>query len=350
MHTNRARNDLARATSVRRRVTAAAVSTLVIAAAIGTTARAAGPPPLPPTTAVIADDVIPGANGSTIGPDGALYVTASDTGQILRVDTTTGAASVYASGLPTRVAPIGGPMDLVFHEGTAYVLVSLVGDFFGTSDPTGIYRMDGPSDWTVIADLGQWALDNPPGDEIDYFIPTGVHYSIDTFRGGFVVAEAHHNKVLQVSLLGHISELHAFGNVVPTGLETWGHRVLVALAGPQPHLPEDGRIVSVSPGGTDVQQVAAGGPLLLDVERGRGATLFGLAQGDFPDGEPDGTPAQANTGQLLRSDGDGGFEVIVDGLDRPTSMEIVGNTAYVVGLSGDVVRVSGLASAPFGRR
>lgn len=327
---------------------AVAVAAITAATAVGP--AAAAPPSSTPTAEVIADGVVPGANGSAIGPDGALYVTASDTGEILRVEPDTGAVSTFATGLPSRVAPIGGPMDLVFHRGTAYVLVSLVGDFFGTSDPSGIYRMDGPGQWTVIADLGQWALDHPPGAEIDYFIPTGVHYSIDAFRGGFVVAEAHHNKVLHVTTRGDVSELHAFGNVVPTGLATWGNQVLVALAGPQPHLPEDGRIVSVTPSGDGARELAAGGPLLLDVERGRGATVFGLAQGDFPDGEPDGTPALEHTGELLRYDGDGGFEPVVSGLDRPTSMEIVGDTAFVVGLSGDVVRIDHVAGPPYGRR
>ena len=106
---------------------------------------------------------VQGANGSTVGPDGALYVTESATGQILRVDPESGATSVYASGLPTAVAPIGGPMDIVFHGETAYVLVSIVGEFFGTPDPSGIYRMDGPSDWTVIADLGSWGARQSTG-------------------------------------------------------------------------------------------------------------------------------------------------------------------------------------------
>jgi hypothetical protein len=30
--------------------------------------------------------------------------------------------------------------------------------------------------------------------------------------------------------------------------------------------------------------------------------------------------------------GDGTFSVVADGLDRPTSMEFIGNTAYIVSL------------------
>ncbi len=49
------------------------------------------------------------------------------------------------------------------------------------------------------------------------------------------------------------------------------------------------------------------------------------------------------------ADDHGDFASPVQGLDRPTSMEIVGTTAYIVGLSGGVVRVGGIATPPFGR-
>lgn len=284
---------------------------------------------------------IPGANGSAIGPDGALYVTASETGQILRIDPDTGATSVYASGLPTKIAPIGGPMDLVFHDDTAYVLVSLVGGFFGTSDANGIYRMDGPDEWTVIADLGAWAEANPPGPDIHYFIPTGVHYSIDNYRGGFVVAEAHHNVVLEVSADGDISAVERFGNVVPTGLATDGDEILVAMAGPQPHLPADGQILKIEGDeDDDIELVADGGRLLVDVESGKDA-VFGLAQGVFPVGQPDGSPANPGTGELMIAR-DGTLVSVVTGLDQPVSVEIVRDTAYVVGLQGTITRIDGL--------
>lgn len=333
------------------RITHAALGAALVGStvvAIGPSGVGAGPPQPTPTVEPLASGIA-GASGSTIGPDGALYVTESDTGRILRIDTSSGDTTVYAAGLPTRIAPIGGPMDVVFKGGTAYVLVSLVGEFFGTDDTSGIYRMDGFDEWTLVADLGQWALDNPPGDEFDWFIPTGVHYSIETFRGGFVVADAHHNKVLYVSPDGTISALEEYGNIVPAGLDTWGRDVLVSFTGPAPHLPDDGVIRRVDPkGGEEV--VATGGRLLVDVERGRGATVFGLAQGFFTPGQPDGSPAEPDTGELLIADGDGGFEVVVDGLDRPTSMEIVGTTAYVIGLAGTVVVVDDIAGPPYGGR
>jgi len=41
---------------------------------------------------------------------------------------------------------------------------------------------------------------------------------------------------------------------------------------------------------------------------------------------------------------------LIGGLDRPTSFEIINNTAYVVTLDGEIWTVEGLSGPPFGRR
>ena len=66
-------------------------------------------------------------SGSTIGPDGALYVTDGNAGKVWRIDTRSGAVTQFASGLPPQVLGIGGAMDIAFLGHTAYVLVTLVG-------------------------------------------------------------------------------------------------------------------------------------------------------------------------------------------------------------------------------
>jgi hypothetical protein len=40
---------------------------------------------------------------------------------------------------------------------------------------------------------------------------------------------------------------------------------------------------------------------------------------------------------------DGSFASVVEGLDRPTSLELSGNTAFVVTLTGKVMRIDGVA-------
>src|SRR5689334_6377650 len=54
--------------------------------------------------------------GSTVGPDGMLYVTESAVGRVTRIDPRTGAKSTFASGLPTMnpAIGIGGAMDVAF--------------------------------------------------------------------------------------------------------------------------------------------------------------------------------------------------------------------------------------------
>ena len=38
----------------------------------------------------------------------------------------------------------------------------------------------------------------------------------------------------------------------------------------------------------------------------------------------------------MRVNCDGSMETVADGLDRPTSMQVVGHTAYVVTLNGEI--------------
>lgn len=286
-----------------------------------------------------------GAQGSAIGPGGALYVTEGAAGRISRVDLRTGEVTTYASGLPPSIVGIGGVVDVAFIGATAYALVTLVGEDVGGSDRVGIYRVDGPTTFTLVADIGAYSIANPPSTA--FFIPTGVQYSMEPFRGGLLVTDGHHNRVLYVTRDGAITEMIRFGNIVPTGLAVSGNTILVAQAGPVPHLPQNGRVVAFDAGDATATLVASGARLLTDVEYGRGRTLYALSQGVW-NGVGEGSPALPNTGSLLRVNDDGTFTVIASGLDRPTSLEIVGNTAYVVSLAGTVVVIDDVASPPFG--
>jgi hypothetical protein len=288
--------------------------------------------------------------GSAVGPGGALFVTAPLAGSIWRVDPKTGAVTLFASGLPARIPDLffigSGVVDVAFIGGTAYALVTGVGPDLEGDDVVGIYRVDGPNSFTVVADIGAFSVANPPAT--DFFVPTGFQYAIEPFRGGFLVTDGHHNRVLQVTRDGEITELIAFGNVVPTGLTVSGNSIYVAQAGPIPHEPEDGRVVVFGAKSSDETVVAAGAPLLVDVEFGRGRTLFALAQGVW-DGPFEGTPALPNTGTLVQVAENGRFTVLAEGLDRPTSLEIINNTAYVVTLGGEIWTIDNIAGPPFGR-
>src|SRR5262245_63454927 len=95
------------------------LASALIATSMPSTASASRPSRGPRATLLVAG--LQGAIGSTIGPDGALYVTEGVVGRLSRVDPQTGHITTFASGLPERVVGIGGAMDVAFIGKTAYV-------------------------------------------------------------------------------------------------------------------------------------------------------------------------------------------------------------------------------------
>jgi len=288
-----------------------------------------------------------GAMGSAIGPDGDLYVTQSGAGgSILHIDKKTGDITTFTSGLPASVVPIGGVIDVAFMDETAYTLVTLVGPFFGDENINGIYRIDGPDSYTVIADIGEFTEANPPSG-FDFFIPMGLQYAFQPYRGGFLVTDGHHNRVYHVTLEGEVSEFKVFDNIVPTGLEVRGNTVYITEAGTTDESHENSKVVSINSKSMNVSNLASGAPLMVDVEFNRGNTLFAISQGSWA-GAAAGDAAEPDTGSLVRVNDDGTLTAIADNLDRPTSLEFIQNTAYIVTLTGEVWTVDNVAGPPFG--
>jgi hypothetical protein len=277
------------------------------------------------------------AIGSTIGPDGALYVAQGTLGQIARVDPQTGKITTFASGLPKMLASVGlgGAMDVAFIGKTAYVLVTLVSADVGGHDLDGIYRMDGPDKFTVVADIGAFNIQNQPTIPFEVDVKSGVQFALQPYHGGFLVTDGHLNRVLQVTLGGAIKVVTAFGDIVPTGLAISGNTVYLAEAGPVPHRPQNGKVVTFQPTSPAATAVASGANLLVDVQFGPGPSLYALSQGAYS-GKPAGSPAKPKTGAFVVAKGDGAFAVITSGLDRPTSLDFIGPTAYIVTLTGQV--------------
>jgi hypothetical protein len=342
----------------RRALTVLMAVAAVVAAAIPSTAGAKKPAKSP-VVSDLATFSAPGCaaacgSGSTIGPDKALYVTDGPGGRVLRVDPKTGAVTTFASGLPvaTPGLPFGGAEDVAFFGGTAYVLVTAVGPFFGQANVVdGLYRIAKNGTPTAIADIGAWSIAHPPAG-FPFVVTTGVQYALQKFRGAFLVTDGHHNRVLRVTRTGGVSQMIAFGDIVPTGLEVHGKRIYMAEAGPVPHVPQTGKVVRFTPKSTTATDVASGAPLLVDVEFGRGRQLYALSQGiwDLPNDPANaGLPASANTGKLVRVKKDGTFASVAEGLDRPTSVDFIGNTAFVITLTGKVIKITNVGGPPFGK-
>ena len=308
-------------------------------------------PPRAPAVTELVTFAAPGCtgtcgSGSTLGPDGALYVTDGKAGRVLRVDTRSGAVTTFVAGLPLINTPpgIGGAIDVAFVGHTAYVLVANVGPFFGEPDEVaGIYRVRRNGSAVPVADIGAWSTDNPP--DTQFVLPGGVQYAMEPFRGGFAVTDGHHDRVLYVRRDGQVRELLAVANAVPTGLAAAGRTLFVGQAGPVPHLPKDGKVVAITPWSDAPVEIASGAPLIVDVEFGRDHRLYALSQGIFdlpPLPSNAGAPASANTGSLTRVDPHRRLMPVAGPLDRPTSVAFSRRSAFVVTLTGKVMKIDGI--------
>lgn len=311
--------------------------------------------PSGPAVSVLNSKALGGlGSGSTIGPDGALYVTHSLGGKLLRINPASGAATVVGRGLPKQIPGfgVGGPMDVSFIGDVAYVMVSVAGaDVGGPDELMGIYRLKKNGRFAVFADLGTWSRKHPPTDP-DWFVGQGVQYSMDVWRGGFLVTDGHLGRVIRVNRHGRISELVGFSSTdsVPLGLEVVDGKVFLTTAGPIPHLPGAAKIREVRRNGT-TKVVARWGPrysgnrgLIVDVEEDGNGPMYGLLQGYWnlePTPENEGFPAKHDTGEIVVVRADGTFSTVVRKLDQPTSMELVGHVAYVVTYTGTVLRIQG---------
>ena len=65
---------------------------------------------------------------------------------------------------------------------------------------------------------------------------------------------------------------------MPTGLDVAKNRVFITLAGPNPHVPETGKILTLRRG-SDPVEIASGARMLIDVERGLAASCTACRRG-----------------------------------------------------------------------
>src|SRR3954453_17892213 len=140
----------------------AALAAILIPAAAGAVSASAEP------RSSLLVSGLQGSFGSTVGPGGDLYVAEGVARRVSRIDPDTGAVTTFASGLPAQVIPgLGAATDIEFVGGTAYVLLQFIGSHLrGPRQVKGIYRVDGPQTFTVVADIGAFNVAPPPNTRV----------------------------------------------------------------------------------------------------------------------------------------------------------------------------------------
>ena len=246
-------------------------------------------------------------------------------------------------------------MDVAFYGSTAYALVSVVAPSFPADlfacNPNfiGIYRVNGPSSSTLVADIGTFACDNLPSG-FPIAVPTGVQYALEPFRGGFLVTDGHHNRVYRVTLYGTVTQMIQFGDVVPTGLAVSGKTIYMAEPARFRTCHRAGRSSRSSPGrrARPRSPPALASPWTWSSAAGARCSRFRRDSSPAPtraarECRPTPTPG-AHAGER-----NGTMTTIGPAtLDQPTSLEIIGNTAYVVTLNGEIWKIDGIAGPPYG--
>jgi hypothetical protein len=345
------------------------LAAIAVFAAIATTANAQDGPPGPSAGTVLVSDLI-APRGMVVGPDGLIYVaeagTGGDTefvtedgatvmngftGRISAIDPATGARTTIADGLPSQGTEMGdtiGPADVAFIGNQLYYVQTHGGEYYGFPDnPTGIYSVADNGDIELVVDIGQFNIDNPvqaiiDGTQADVEVG-GNPYSMIVRSGTFYVSDGNHNRLIEATPDGDVSEVVEFPNhPVSTGIaQTESGPFYVGYLGQGPFLPEAGKVVSVAPLGGNITELASGVPMITDVEVGAANQLYALS---FADG------FAPFTGSIQRVNSDGTMTALVTGLTFATDMIFIGDTLYVTddGLSalgpGELVEIENFSS------
>ena len=167
---------------------------------------------------------------------------------------------------------------------TAYVLVTLVGPSSGSptwSTASTGSRRTATRRRSRTSARGRSRIRPRP----DFFVDSGVQYALQAFRGGFLVTDGHHNRVLRVSRAGDISAADRVRRRRPYRAR---RSVATRSIWERPARSRISRRTARSWQFTPRSPREGGGrpgsDLIVDVEFGRGHRLYALSQGiwDLP--------------------------------------------------------------------
>ncbi|MCP5096829.1 MAG: ScyD/ScyE family protein, partial [Chloroflexi bacterium] len=206
----------------------------------------------------------------------------------------------------------------------------------------------------------EFSLDNPPYTPDDLgsqMLPLNSVQLTNPFdltfddNGVPVVTDASGNGVATENQDGTTRFIHRFSPIptengsidpVPTGIERIGHEYFVTLTGGCPYPAGGGQLVAIDSNRNE-RIVADGLNMPIDVTRGTDGTIWLL---EFALFRPDascfsGMGYQANSGRLSRVATDGSVEIVLDGLNFPTSLLLLDNGSLLISqvFEGNIIEV-----------
>jgi len=276
------------------------------------------------------------------GPDGTLYVAQAghggdnhvalvegftvDNGLTASVATVVdGCATPMALGLPSllweEAGWIWGAMDVAFHDGVPYVLISGAGpSWFSPSSTSGVFRLNDDGTMTLIGDVSSWLPDNPPAEIPFDYGQDGSLFDLESAGDGLLLSEAVGGQLLHVSLDGEITTLAdlSAGHLVPTGIAVDADgNAYVGHETAAPYVEGGAPVLKVTPDG-EVSEQLTGLTVTTDLAFGPDGMLYASEMATGFSGESAEMPA--NSGRVVRQTGPDTFEEVVTDLPYPVNI------------------------------
>lgn len=327
-----------------------------VAALVTTDVRAARPAPSAPVTVAVFADGLNSPRGMKFGPDGALYVAEAGTGgetpngadcagpfsylagfrsRISRIDAA-GARTTVIDGLPSAVdqfAGYWGAADIAFVGSTMYALEDAGGCERGHPEfPTSLIRVNRNGTMTPVADLQAWIIGHPTAViEPDDFEVDGSWWNLVSDRGDLYTINPNDGDFVKITTAGVIARVvdtsASLGHVVPTALTAHGVFHIGNL-GVFPITPGSSQLWQLEPSGR-LQAEGAGFTSVVGLAYDH-ATLY-ILEASTVAGSFLGDPGE---GVLLRVRPGHGAEVVLSGIDFPSSVAVGPDGAVYVARNG----------------